>query len=118
MNQNKLETISNLFEGREIRSIWDSEKEDYYFSVVDVIGALTDSVEPRKYWSVLKNRLKKEGSELTTKCSQLKMKDSDGKVRLRNALNTKGILRLVEFVPSPKAEVFCTEWHSCLKPLR
>ena len=67
-------TISNLFEGNEIRSIWDSEKEDYYFSVVDVIKALTDSVEPRKYWSVLKTRLKKEGSELTTKCSQLKRK--------------------------------------------
>ena len=60
---NKLETISNLFEDKEIRSIWDSEKEEYFFSVVDVIGALTDSKEPRKYWSVLKNRLKKEGSE-------------------------------------------------------
>ena len=68
---NKLETISNLFEGNEIRSIWDSEKEEYYFSVVDIIGALTDSKAPRKYWSVLKNRLKKEGSELTTKRSQL-----------------------------------------------
>ena len=83
-----------------------SEKEDYYFSVVDVISALTNSVEPRKYWSVLKNRLKKEGSELTTKCSQLKMKASDGKVRLRDALDTKGILRLIESVPSPKAEPF------------
>ncbi len=106
MNQNKLETLSNLFEGKEIRSIWDSEKEDYYFSVVDVIAALTDSVEPRKYWSVLKNRLKKEGSELTTKCSQLKMKAPDGKIRLRDALDTKGILRLIESVPSPKAEPF------------
>ncbi len=109
MNQSKLETISNLFEGKEIISVWDSEKEDYYFSVVDVISALTNSVEPRKYWSVLKNRLKKEGSELTTKCSQLKMKASDGKVRLRDALDTKGILRLIESVPSPKAEVFCTK---------
>ncbi len=106
MNQNKLKTISNLFEGKEIRSIWDSEKEDYYFSVVDVISVLTDSVEPRKYWSVLKNRLKKEGSELTTKCSQLKMIAPDGKVRLRDALDTKGILRLIESVPSPKAEPF------------
>ncbi len=106
MNQNKLETISNLFEGKEIISIWDSEKEDYYFSVVDVISALTNSIEPRKYWSVLKNRLKKEGSELTTKCSQLKMKAPDGKVRLRDALDTKGILRLIESVPSPKAEPF------------
>ena len=106
MNQNKLETISNLFEGKEIRSIWDSEKEEYYFSVVDVIAVLTESLEPRKYWSVLKNRLKKEGSELTTKCSQLKMKAPDGKVRLRDALDTKGILRLIESVPSPKAEPF------------
>ncbi len=106
MNESKLETISNLFEDKEIRSIWDSEKEDYYFSVVDVISVLTDSIEPRKYWSVLKNRLKKEGSELTTKCSQLKMKAPDGKVRLRDTLDTKGILRLIESVPSPKAEPF------------
>ena len=106
MKESKLETISNLFDGKEIRSIWDSEKEDYYFSVVDVIFALTDSVEPRKYWSVLKNRLKKEGSELTTKCSQLKMKAPDGKIRLRDALDTKGIFRLIESVPSPKAEPF------------
>ena len=75
---NKIETISNLFEGKEIRSIWDREKEEYYFSVVDVVAALTDSPEPRKYWSVLKSRLKKEGSELTTKCSQLKMLAPDG----------------------------------------
>ncbi len=103
---NKLETISNLFEDKEIRSIWDSEKEEYFFSVVDVISALTDSKEPRKYWSVLKNRLKKEGSELTTFCSQLKMLASDGKMRLRDVLDTKGILRLIESVPSPKAEPF------------
>ncbi len=78
--KNKLETISNLFEGNEIRSIWDSEKEEYYFSVVDVITALTDSSDARKYWSVLKLRLKKEGSELTTFCSQLKLKAKDGKL--------------------------------------
>ena len=106
MKENKLDTITNLFEGSEIRSIWDSEKEDYYFSVVDVIGALTDSKEPRKYWSVLKTRLKKEGSELTTKCSQLKMVAPDGKIRLRDALDTEGIFRLIESVPSPKAEPF------------
>ena len=106
MKDNKLETISNLFEGKEIRSVWDAEKEEYYFSVVDVVNALTDSKEPRKYWSVLKNRLKKEGSELTTKCSQLKMKASDGKMRMRDVLDTKGILRLIESVPSPKAEPF------------
>ena len=102
----KLETITNLFEGKEIRSVWDSEREDYYFSVVDIIGALTESKEPRKYWSVLKNRLKREGSELTTKCSQLKMIASDGKLRLRDVLDTEGIFRLIESVPSPNAEPF------------
>ena len=103
---NKLETISNLFEEKEIRSIWDSEKEDYWFSVVDVISALTDSANPRKYWSVLKNRLKNEGSEVTTKCSQLKMIAPDGKMRLRDVMLTEDIFRLIESVPSPKAEPF------------
>ncbi len=103
---NKLETISNLFEGKEIRSIWDSEKEEYYFSVVDVINALTESNDARKYWSVLKLRLKKEGSELTTKCSQLKLKAKDGKFYNTDVLDTKGIFRLIESIPSPKAEPF------------
>lgn len=101
---NKIETISNLFENKEIRSVWDSQKEEYYFSVVDVIGALTDSKEPRKYWSVLKNRLKKEGSEVTTNCSQLKMLAPDGKIRLRDVMTIKDILRLIESIPSPKTE--------------
>ena len=74
--------------------------------VVDVINALTDSKEPRKYWSVLKTRLKKEGSELTTNCSQLKLKSKDGKYYSHDVLDTKGILRLIESVPSPKAEPF------------
>ena len=103
---NKLETLTNLFEGKEIRSIWDAEKEEYYFSVVDVIAALTESKEPRKYWSVLKIRLKKEGSEVTTNCSQLKMMAPDGKIRMRDVLDTEGIFRLIESVPSPKAEPF------------
>ena len=103
---NKLETISNLFDGKEIRSIWDDETEEYYFSVVDVINALTDSSDARKYWSVLKLRLKKEGSELTTFCSQLKLKAKDGKFYNTDVLDTKGILRLIESVSSPKAEPF------------
>ncbi len=106
MENNKLETISNLFEGKEIRSIWDPEKEEYYFSVVDIVGVLTSSQEPRKYWSVLKTRLKKEGSELTTNCSQLKLKSSDGKYYSQDVLDTKGILRLIESIPSSKAEPF------------
>ena len=72
MKENKLETITNLFENSTIRSIWDKEKEEYYFSVVDVINALANPKDARKYWSVLKSRLKKEGSEVTTNCSQLK----------------------------------------------
>ena len=68
-----------LFEERKVRAIWDDEQEEWYFSIVDVISILTDSPNPRKYWSVLKNRLKKEGSELTTNCSQLKMQAADGK---------------------------------------
>ena len=107
----KLETISNLFEGKEIRSIWNSEKEEYFFSVVDVIGALTDSdySKARNYWKWLKNKLKGEGSELVSMTNQLKMKASDGKLRETDTLDTKGILRLIESVSSPKAEVFCTK---------
>lgn len=103
---NKLETISNLFDGKEIRSIWDSEKEEYYFSIVDVIGALTESLRPRKYWNDLKKKLENEGSELSEKIGQLKLKSSDGKYYNQDVLDTKGIFRLIESVPSPKAEPF------------
>ncbi len=103
-NENKLETISNLFEGKEIRSIWDSEKEEYFFSVVDVISALTNANIPRNYWSDLKRKLRQEGSELHEKIVQLRMKAQDGKLRETDTLDTKGILRLIESVPSPKAE--------------
>ena len=105
---NKLDTILNIFEGKEIRSIWNGEEEEYYFSVVDVIDALTDSNNPRNYWNMLKKRLsEEEKSELYTKCVQLKMKsEKDGKAYLTDVLDTKGILRLIESVPSPKAEPF------------
>ena len=104
---NKLETISNLFEGKEIRSVWNSEKEDYFFSVVDVIGALTDSKNPNDYWYRLKSRMSdEEKSEVSTKCRQLKLKSKDGKYRETDVFDTKGILRLIESVPSPKAEPF------------
>lgn len=106
MGNNKLETISNLFEYSEIRSVWDGEKEEYYFSVVDVIGALTDSKIPRNYWSDLKRKLKQEGSQLHENIVQLKMKATDGKMRETDTLDTKGILRLIESIPSPKAEPF------------
>ena len=103
----KLATITQLFDGKEIRSIWDAEKEDYYFSVVDVILVLTDSPNPRDYWYRLKTRMtEEEKSEVSTKCRQLKMKAQDGKFRLTDALDTKGIFRLIESVPSSKAEPF------------
>ena len=107
MENKKLETITKLFEGSQIRSVWDDEKEEYYFSVVDVIRALTDSSNPRDYWYKLKIRMsEEEKSELSTKCRRLKMKAQDGKFRETDTLDTKGILRLIESVPSPKAEPF------------
>lgn len=106
-DNDKLETISNLFEDNEIRSVWDADKEEYYFSVVDVIKALTDSNNPRNYWNMLKKRMTEdEKSELSTKCVQLRMKARDGKFRGTDTLDTKGILRLIESVPSAKAEPF------------
>lgn len=107
MENDKLKTISNLFEDSEIRSVWDSEKEEYYFSVVDVISTLTDSKNPNDYWYRLKTRMtEEEKSELSTKCRKLKLKSKDGKYRTTDTLDTKGILRLIESVPSPKAEPF------------
>ena len=105
MKENKLETISNLFENTTIRSIWDAEKEEYYFSVIDVIGALTDNdyQKSRNYWKWLKNKLNNEGSELVSNTNQLKMKSSDGKYYNTDTLDTKGIFRLIESVPSAKA---------------
>ena len=110
MNNNKLETLTNLFEEKEIRSIWDKDKEEYYFSVVDVISALTDNdyEKSRNYWKWLKNKLKEEGSKLVSKTNQLKMKSSkDGKMYKTDTLDTEGIFRLIELVSSPKAESFC-----------
>lgn len=106
MKENKLETITNLFENKEIRSVWNSEKEEYYFSVVDVISALTDSNIPKRYWTDLKRRLIEEGSQLYENIVQLKLKAQDGKLRETDTLDTKGIFRLIESVPSPKAEPF------------
>ena len=107
MKENKLETITNLFEGKEIRSQWNNDEEEYYFSVVDVINALTDSKNPNDYWYRLKTRMSgEEKSEISTKCRQLKLKSKDGKYRETDVLDTKGILRLIESVPSPKAEPF------------
>ena len=106
MKESKLNTITKLFDGKEIRSIWNSDEEDYYFSVVDVISALTDGPNPRRYWSDLKIKLIDEGSQLYENIVQLKLIAKDGKLRDTDTLNTEGIFRLIESVPSPKAEPF------------
>ena len=95
-----------LFDGKQVRYVWDEEQEKYFFSVVDVIQVLTDSENPRKYWSVLKTRLKQEGSEMATNCSPLKLPASDGKSYLTDVADTEQVFRLIQSVPSKKAEPF------------
>ncbi len=101
----KKESIK-IFEDRNIRSLWDDETEEWYFSIVDVVAVLTESPNPRKYWSVLKTRLKKEGSELATNCSQLKMTAADGKKYKTDCVDAEQLFRLIQSIPSPKAEPF------------
>lgn len=99
-----------LYENQPIRTAWDEENEEWYFSIVDVVGVLTDQTTPRSastYWAVLKNRLKKEGAnQLLTNCKQLKMTASDGKKRMTDVANTEQLLRIIQSIPSPKAEPF------------
>ena len=96
-----------IFEDKRIRTAWNEETEEWYFSVVDVVGVLTDSPNPRKYWSVLKTRLKKEGNESATNCSQLKLKShTDGKLYKTDVADTEQLLRIIQSIPSPKAEPF------------
>ena len=100
------ETAIKLFEEKQVRSVWDAGQEKWYISIVDVIGILTDSPNPRKYWSVLKTRLKAEGSQLATNCSQLKMQSADGKFYKTDVADTEQLFRLIQSIPSPKAEPF------------
>lgn len=102
---NKSDSIK-VFENRQIRTKWDEESGKWYFSIVDTVAILTDSPNPRKYWSVLKTRLRREGSQLTTNCSQLKMRSADGKFYLTDVADTEQLFRLIQSVPSPKAEPF------------
>ena len=95
-----------LFENQRIRTAWDEEKEEWYFSVVDVVGVLTDSVDPTAYWRKLKQRLKAEGNETVTNCHGLKMTAHDGKKRLTDVADTEQLLRIIQSIPSPKAEPF------------
>ena len=119
-----------LFEEQQIRTAWDEEKEEWYFSVVDVVGALTESVDATGYWRKLKQRLKEEGNETVTKCHALKMKAADGKKRLTDVADTDQLLRIIQSIPSKKAEPFkmwlaqvgreriedtSLNWHSFLK---
>lgn len=95
-----------LFEEQKVRTIWDDEEEKWYFCVVDVVEVLTDSANPQTYWRVLKNRLKKEGNETVTNCNALKMRAADGKMRLMDVADTEQLFRLIQSIPSPKAEPF------------
>ena len=100
------ETSVKIFESKQVRSLWDEDEAKWYFSIIDIIEILTASPNPRKYWSVLKTRLKKEGSQLATNCSQLKMQSVDGKFYLTDVADTETLFRLIQSVPSPKAEPF------------
>lgn len=98
-----------LFRDKKVRTVWDDEQEKWYFSIVDVVAVLTDSVDyqaARNYWKVLKNRLSKEGNETVTNCNQLKMQAADGKMRLTDVADTEQLFRLIQSIPSPKAEPF------------
>ena len=100
------ENAIKLFQDQRVRVEWDNDQEKWFFSIVDIVKVLTESPNPRKYWSVLKTRLKKEGSELTTNCSQLKMQSADGKFYKTDVADTEQLLRLIQSIPSPKAEPF------------
>ncbi|MEE1225154.1 MAG: Bro-N domain-containing protein [Clostridia bacterium] len=95
-----------IFEDKKIRTAWNEETEEWYFSVVDVVSVLTESVDGRKYWNKLKQRLKEEGNETVTNCHQLKMTAADGKKRMTDVVDTTNLLRLIQSIPSPKAEPF------------
>ena len=95
-----------LFEEKRVRTVWDDEQEEWYFSIVDVCGVLTDSPNPRNYWKVLKHRLLKEGNQTVTNCNQLKLRADDGKMRLTDVADTEQLFRLIQSIPSPKAEPF------------
>ena len=101
-----MENKIKIFENKQVRTAWNADEEEWFFAVVDIIEVLTDSPNPQTYWRVLKKRLKDEGNETVTSCNALKMLAKDGKNRLTDCLDTKGVLRLVQSIPSPKAEPF------------
>jgi prophage antirepressor-like protein len=95
-----------LFEKKKVRTVWDDENEKWYFSIVDVVEVLTESTNPQTYWRVLKNRLKKEGNETVTNCNAFKLQAPDGKMRLTDVADTEQLFRLIQSIPSPKADPF------------
>ena len=95
-----------IFNDKKVRAIWDDDIEEWFFSVVDVVAVLTDSVNPTSYWRKLKQRLKKEGNETVTNCHGLKMKAPDGKMRMTDVVDYRQLFRLIQSIPSPKAESF------------
>jgi len=105
-NNKSMNDKIQLFEDKRIRTAWDEEKEEWYFSIVDVIGVLTESPNPQTYWRVMKKRLKDEGNETVTNCNALKMIAADGKRRLTDVADTEQLLRIIQSIPSPKAEPF------------
>jgi len=109
--------LLQVFEHYKVRTIWDEETQKWYFSIVDVCGVLTDSPNPRKYWSVLKSRLKKEGNETATNCSRLKIMAEDGKMRMTDVADTEQLFRLIQSIPSPKAEPF-KQWMAHVATIR
>ena len=111
------EQAIQLFEERKVRTVWDDKAEKWYFSVIDVVAVLTDSADAKRYWSVLKSRLKKEGCEPTTICSTLKMQAADGKMRLTDVADTEQLFRLIQSIPSPKAEPF-KQWMASVASQR
>ena len=105
----------HLFEEKKVRTVWDDVTEEWYFSVIDVVEVLTDTDRPRKYWNDLKKKLQKEGSELSEKIGQLKLLAADGKKYKSDVVTTDQLFRLIQSIPSPKAEPFNCGLHKCLK---
>ena len=109
MNQDKMHLINKIFNDETIRTIWDKEQEKFYISVIDIVGIVSESDNPRNYWKVLKHRLKQEGNESVTNCNQLKLKSSDGKYYKTDVVDIKGMFRIIESIPSRNAEPI-KEW--------
>ena len=104
MNQNKMHLVNKIFNNETIRTVWDKEQEKYYISIVDIVGVVSESDNPRNYWKVLKHRLKQEGNESVTSCNQLKLKSSDGKYYNTDVVDIEGMFRIIESIPSKNAE--------------